>query len=270
MEQRGVRRITVEAHAASNEKWDAGWVPPLARRVREWAFAEAPRLAYWGGWAGIVGAVLWGVVFFYLQFLQYAFWFDWPILYTSTIPYIRTQVLVVPILMFMVCLFWLFVQEEKDRHPRPRLRRLGFVLANLGLVFTALTTVDSYWLWRLLGIASPGYIHHLYAGPIADWDKATFTGFVLAGAGMVLCGIAGIRARSSLTLWAVSFIAAPLIYFVVRLGLVFLLGPYERYTVLQDGGVFVHLMLLFGVAWAVAGYHLLRSEGRVRATQAGA
>jgi hypothetical protein len=259
MAQRNVRRIAVESRPAPDETWDSGWLPPVARRVRQWALAESPRLALWGGWAGIVGAVLWSGIFLYLQFLLPSHWWDWFFL-----PEPATQFLAVPIILFMLCLSGLFVRQEKHERRSAGLSRVGFVMACLGLIFTAVSTIDAYWFGLFDGARPDGLIDFVYYGPIVDWDEATSGGLVLAGAGMVLSGIAGVRARA-LPVWsAVWFVGAPSVSFLVHVGFALSVNPsadaFSQGRLLYGSGVFVGLMLLFGIAWAVAGYQLLRSR----------
>jgi hypothetical protein len=269
MAQHNVRRIAVEPQPDSNDNWDAGWLTPAARRVREWLFAASPWLTRWAGYAGIVGAVAWGAMFLYLLFLDYAFWFDWPILYTNTLPYLWTQALVVPILMFLLALFGLFLKQEVEGRRSAGLRRLGFGVAGIGLITMSLFTLNEYWLARLLRQPAGGLIHSPYAGELFDWVRETSSGITLATIGMALFGIAAARTRA-LPVWlAIWFVVAPLPFFVVPMGLSWFVSGYDYYgydyyVILYGTGVFTGLMLLFGAVWAAAGYHLLRSRTRAQ------
>jgi hypothetical protein len=254
MEQRKVRRIVVEPRADSGETWDAAWVPSVARRVREWLFGASPWLVHWGGWAGIVGAALWGVIFIYLQLLEYDISWAWYLLV-----FLPTPPLAVPILLFLVALFGLFAQQEVQARRSTGLRRMGFLVAGTGLMTTALFSLDAYWLASLLQQPTRGLIHYDYGGLLFDWVLATDSGLTLAAIGLVVFGIAAVRSRVLPAWLAVSFIAIPPAIFVVPIGLRLFQSGYDFYAMLYGGGVFVGLMLLFGAMWAAAGYHLLRS-----------
>jgi hypothetical protein len=212
--------------------------------------------------------MLWGVLFLYLQLEEYSHGQVWYELFGGISPLaLPTQLLVLPLLLFLVCLLALFVQQEKQRRRKAGLRRVGFTVAGLGLATTAMFTANEYWLARLLQQPAEGFIHYSYAGLLFDWDRATSSAFALTIIGLCLFGMAAARARAFPNRLLVLFVTVPLSIFAVQVGLGLFVGGYDFYLVLY-GGVFVALMLLFGVFWAAAGYHLLRSqpavEGRAR------
>lgn len=263
MAQYNVRRIPPPPRSHANDNWDGEWVRPVWGRVkkvvrytRNRVYASSSRLAYWAGLSGILGGISWGVLFllFQIEELRFEYYFSSPAFWPST------RMLIVPMLLFSLCLVGLYVLQEDRRMRGAGLRRLGFVLASLGLISTMLSTLDEYWLDRLLGTPSYGLIHYSYSGSLFDWDRVASSELMIMGLGLALFGIAAIRAKAWTAWVLVGFVLTSLAIFLVPIGLRFFISGYEMYDLLYGGGVFVGVMLLFGAAWATLGYALLRSR----------
>lgn len=261
MAQQNIRRIAVKPRSYTNDKWDDEWVRPVWQRgkkivgyTRKRVYASSSRLAYWAGLAGILGGISWGGMFLFFQAeeLRFEYYFYslafWP----------STRILVVPMLLFSLCLVGLYVLQEDRRMRGAGLRRLGFVLASLGLISTMSSTLDEYWLDRLLGIPSYGIIDYIYSGSLFHWDRVA--DLFLMGFGLALFSIAAIKAKAWPTWVLVAFVLTSLAIFLVPIGLRFFISGYEMYDFLFGGGVFVGVMLLFGASWVTLGYALLRSR----------
>jgi hypothetical protein len=203
-------------------------------------------------------------MFLYMQFWEYILRFDWITLYF--LPYPDTKLLVLPLVLFLLCLFGIFLQQEVKARPIAGLRRIGFALATLGLIAAILSTLNEYWLDRLLGESRPGFIPH-WSGLLHDWDRATSTGLALTGIGMALFAGASIRARALPVRSVILFIFAPLFILLARTAINVLPDAYDdgyQRHLLLEGGVLAGLMLLFGAAWAIAGYYLVRTQASVQ------
>jgi len=97
---------------------------------------------------------------------------------------------------------------------------------------------------------------------LSEWVHVTSPSFMLVGIGLVIFGIAAIRAKA-LPVWAVKWlVVSSLAVFLIPTGLILFASGEQRYSLLYGSGVFLVIMLAFGGAWAILGYALLRGRTR--------
>jgi MFS family permease len=263
MAKHNVKRIAAKSQPRPNSERGHRSLLPIvskghttARYDRERLFASSASLANWGAIAGIMGGILWGILFLSLQLDELSLKYAWH-LGNYRAP---RELFVLPIVMFLLCLAGLFIRQENQRLPGMILRRTGFTLASLGLISLISYPLEVYWLAQWLNYPSDGLISFLFSGPVFEWQYRTSSVSVLIGIGLALFGIATIQARVLPTWVATWFVFASLASFLVPTAFgIFFTNDNE---LLYSGGVFAGTMLLFGAGWAMVGNALLRGRTR--------
>jgi hypothetical protein len=269
MAKHDVKRIAAESQSRSTDQWDSAWLPPVLERVgkaarlgRDALFASSSTLAYWGGLAGIIGSILWAILFVAFQ-MQYSepmsSWFA-----VSIASWGDTKLLVVPTLLFLFCLIAVFIDHEKRLVASKWLRRAGFTLTSLGLISLVMFILNPYWLAPWYN--DPGLfviLNRFSGGFLLDtWFETVLPSFMLVGIGLALFGLAAIRARA-LPIWtALWLVVSSLAVLLIPMGLTLLASGGQSYSLLYESGILLLTLLAFGAGWAILGYALLRGRTR--------
>lgn len=225
-----------------------------------WSMAQsawAPGLIHWGGFAAILGGVSWIFVVLFLEWqtlrrpLEEMHYLFPPALdYYSVYRHINSHFLAAPMVFFSLGILGLYALQFGRRGW---LGHVGFVFSVGGLFLAIMATMKpSAYLDEVPSVA----IDPVLWWPIAWWYNTASSGLAVISLGLVLLGIAAIRANA-LPGWNVLLlmIAALAIYIVPVLSRAV---SFAGDTLLFEYGLFAGLLVLFGVSWMLLGYSLWR------------
>jgi|GEM_PF-3883649 len=284
MQQQRVRKIRVSDYLMADRQWDDGWLDPALARLKRVAVYLLPasnrQTLRWSGTATMVGGLLWIAVLLLPFSSVYPIAFRLERLTSRIISfYPGIGLLVIPMLLFLVGLLGLRAQLEW----KPSwIGRIGFVLSFLGLSSSTLATFAPRWLdldihisrWlqyqqepdlsKLFNIDNIG---HGFSTSTMIWYNACQLGLTALSIGLVLFGIALVRAK---------VVSVPCVILLISSSLLIHVPPFLWDLAVVEGraweelmfldGVFTGLLILFGLGWMWLG-SVLWSRGSKKQRQ---
>ncbi len=293
MEHTRVRKIPSKPHPLPSEKWDDGWVRPILHQLkrplnylRELILENAAKVVFWSGLASTLGGLVWITLFLFVQFymtIVYGDYYDSPFYdyyYNIASEFYRNmnvQLVLVPILLFLIALVGLYLYTRQQHESYSRYGWFGLKLSFAGIILVIIGRLILQWLSSatyegLLNLSSlfqqeeqsdfQGFIllplHTNILWPtteVSSWYYAMMPGFLVLSAGLILYGVAAIKARILPKVGTLLLIISSMAVHVFPLA-VDMLFPYDEAQRIYEGGVFTLLLVLFGMGWMWLGYVL--------------
>lgn len=278
MEHTRVRKIPSKPYPLPSEKWDDGWLRPALHQLKrsinyltelilnlaKLTLKDAAKVVYWSGLASTLGGLVWITLFLFVQFYMIIVinggYYDSPFydhyynIASDLYDNMNLQLVLVPMLLFLIALVGLYLYTRAQQHESySRYGWLGLRLSFVGIILVIIGRLVILWLSSAMYV---GHINNRWmTAEVLPWYYAMMPGFLLLSTGLVLYGIAAIKARILPTGGTLLLIISSVAVHVFPLA-VNMLFPYEEAQRIYEGGVFTLLLVLFGMGWMWLGYVL--------------